>query len=87
LELVHDFKYDSVRVTLDADPSGGIASRFEIKGSNAAVYDGFPVELNITMSGPLRDILKQGIKTYTLPERLLKQFETPGPANPTPSGN
>jgi hypothetical protein len=87
LELVQDFKYDTVRVTLDADPSGGIASRFEIKGSNAAVYDGFPVELNITMSGPLRDILTQGIKTYTLPERLLKQIQVPSTANPAPSGN
>ena len=87
LKLVDDFKYDSVRVTLNADPSGGIASRFEIKGRNAAVYDGFPIELNISMSGPLRDILNQSIKTYTLPERLLTQIQTPGGTQGVPSGN
>lgn len=87
LKLVEDFEYDSVRVTLNEDPPGGIASRFEIKGRNAAVYDGFPVELNISMSGPLRDILNQSIKTYTLPERLLTQIQTPGDAQGVPSGN
>ncbi len=81
LKLVHDFNYDSVRVTLDEDPSGGVASRFEIKGRNQAVYNGVPVELNISMSGPLRDILNQTVKTFTLPGRLLQRIQH------VPSGN
>lgn len=87
LQLVHDFTYDSVRVTLDEDPSGGVSSRFEIRGSNATVYDGIPVELNISMSGPLRDILHQSIKTYTLPERLLTRIQGAGDTERARAGN
>lgn len=75
LDIVRNFQYDSVRVTIDEQASGDIPFEFKIKGKNPAVYKGIPVELNLSMSGPLRAILQQGLKTYTLPNRLLERME------------
>ena len=75
LDIVRDFQYDSVRVTIDEQESGDIPFNFKIKGKNPTVYKGIPVELNLSMSGPLRAILQQGLKTYTLPDRLLERMQ------------
>ena len=71
LQIVEDFQYDKVMVTLDEDELGEVAFGFKIQGRNQAVYKGFPVELNVSMDGPLRKILSQGLKTYKHPERIL----------------
>ncbi len=60
---------------IDEQDSGDIPFEFKLKGSNPTVYNGIPVELNLTMSGPLRAILQQGLKTYTRPDRLLERMQ------------
>ena len=78
LQIVDDFQYDKVKVTLNEDIDNEVEFRFKIEGHNKEVYKGIPVELNIAMDGPLRKILTQGLKTYQLPERILtgmKRFE------------
>lgn len=80
LDIVKDFQYDNILVALDEDEFGEVAFRFKIEGRNNAVYNGVPIVLNVAMDGPLRKILGQGLKTYTLPENLLQRieaFETP----------
>ena len=74
LQIVEDFQYDKVMVTLDEDELGEVAFGFKIQGRNQAVYKGFPVELNVSMDGPLRKILSQGLKTYKHPERILSEM-------------
>lgn len=71
LQVVEDFQYDKVRVTLGEDAEGEVSFAFKIEGRNESVYKGIPVELNISMDGPLRKILTQGLKVYSLPERIL----------------
>lgn len=75
LKAVDDFKYESARVTLDEDAFGDVAFRFQIKGSNPELYKGIPVHLNVAMDGPLRKLLNQSVKTYTLPEKILSQIQ------------
>jgi len=75
LKIVEDFQYDKVKVMLDEDELGDVAFGFKIEGRNQAVYKGIPVELNVSMDGPLRKILGQGLKTYKLPERLLSDIK------------
>lgn len=75
LKVVDDFKYDSARVTLDEDAFGDVAFRFQIKGRNPELYKGIPVHLNVAMDGPLRKILSQSVKTFTLPEKILSQIQ------------
>ncbi len=88
LQIVDDFQYNKVKVTFDEDEQDEVAFRFKIEGRNQAVYKGIPVELNVSMDGPLRKILSQGLKTYKLPARILsemKRFEDRGGATRNPS--
>ena len=78
LDIVKDFQYDKIRVTLDEGEFEEIAFGFKIDGRNNDVYDGIPVNLNITLSGPLRQILQQGYETFTTPAWLqdkIRDFE------------
>lgn len=75
LKVVDDFKYDSARVTLNEDAFGDVAFRFQIKGRNPELYKGIPVHLNVAMDGPLRRLLSQSVKTFTLPEKILSQIQ------------
>ncbi len=75
LKIVDNFEYDTARVTLDEDVFGDVAFKFQIKGRNQSVHKGIPVHLNVSMDGPLRKILNQGVKSYTLPERLLSRIQ------------
>jgi hypothetical protein len=75
LQIVDDFEYETARVALDEDAFGDVAFRFQIKGRNLSVYKGIPVHLNVSMDGPLRKILNQGLKSYTLPERILSRIQ------------
>lgn len=75
LKVVDDFEYDSARVTLNEDAFGDVAFRFQIKGRNPELYKGIPVHLNVAMDGPLRKLLNQSVKTFTLPEKILSQIQ------------
>lgn len=75
LDIVDDFEYDTVQVTLNEDAFGDVAFKFQIRGRNQAVHNGIPVHLNVSMDGPLRKILNQGLKSYSLPERLLSRIQ------------
>lgn len=78
LDVVKDFKYDSIEVTLDESEFEEIEFGFNIKGKNEAVYGGIPVELKVNLSGPLRKILKQGRDTLTVPAWLQDRMKELG---------
>lgn len=83
LDLVKDFTYDEIQVTLNEGEFEQIAFGFKIKGHNKTVYDGIPVDLNVTLTGPLRKILQQGHETFTTPAWLkerIAEFETGQPS-------
>ncbi|MGY8959965.1 MAG: intermembrane phospholipid transport protein YdbH family protein, partial [Alphaproteobacteria bacterium] len=70
LDIVKDFKYNKIQVTLDETEFEEIALGFGIEGYNEAVYGGLPVKLNVNLSGPLRKILQRGYETFTTPAWL-----------------
>ncbi|MBT5107276.1 MAG: hypothetical protein HOM25_01220 [Rhodospirillaceae bacterium] len=82
LDLVKDFSYDEIQVTLNEGEFEQIAFGFKIKGHNKTVYNGVPVDLNVTLTGPLRKILQQGHETFTTPAWLkerIAEFEQKQP--------
>ena len=43
-------------------------------GRNPAVYDGYPVDLNINLSGALDAIVQRSLDALSIPDRLEKQL-------------
>ncbi len=73
LQAVENFYYDKVRVTLDEGEAEDLVLGFRLEGKNPDLYGGAPFELNVNLTGPLRELLDRGIKTYKLPDRLREQ--------------
>ncbi|MDQ2102014.1 YdbH domain-containing protein [Azospirillum isscasi] len=65
-----DFRYDTLSATVDGQAGGELAIGIAIRGSNPAFYDGYPVALNLKVSGALDRILRQSLDTYRIPETV-----------------
>lgn len=65
-----DFRYDTLSATVEGQAGGELAVGIAIRGSNPAFYDGYPVALNLKVSGALDRILRQSLDTYRIPETV-----------------
>ena len=75
LEALENFHYDDVVMRVDEGAAEEMELRFSLSGRNPDLYDGKPLVLNITLSGPLQEILNRGRETLTLPTDILERTE------------
>ncbi|WP_247895553.1 YdbH domain-containing protein [Azospirillum sp. TSH58] len=77
-----DFRYDTLSATVEGQAGGELAVGIAIRGSNPAFYDGYPVALNLKVSGALDRILRQSLDTYRIPETVrdrMTEFQRKNP--------
>ncbi|MFC5354977.1 YdbH domain-containing protein [Azospirillum himalayense] len=77
-----DFRYDTLTASVDGQAGGELAVGIAIRGSNPAFYDGYPVALNLKVSGALDRILRQSLDTYRIPETVrdrMTEFQRKNP--------
>lgn len=77
-----DFRYDTLTATVEGQAGGELAVGIAIRGSNPAFYDGYPVALNLKVSGALDRILRQSLDTYRIPETVrdrMTEFQRKNP--------
>ena len=74
LGALTDFRYDTLSATVEGQAGGELAVGIAIRGSNPAFYDGYPVALNLKVSGALDRILRQGLDTYRIPETVRERM-------------
>src|SRR5690606_1403721 len=55
MRAVQDFEYSKVRAFIDESSAEEVTLRLEREGRSPDVYEGFPLQLNVNVSGPLRD--------------------------------
>jgi hypothetical protein len=65
-----DFHYDTLRITIDGQAGGELSAGFSLRGANPSFYDGYPVALNLKLSGALDRILRQNLDVYRIPDTL-----------------
>lgn len=70
LTTLDNFQYDRLEVTLDGDSSGALAVGVHLVGRNPDVYGGYPVDMTLTLSGALAELVRDSLRPYTLPERI-----------------
>ncbi len=61
LQALRDFRYESLSMTLNGETGGETDIGLRISGANPELYDGYPIALNVNVSGELYDILRQGL--------------------------
>ncbi|MEM8590696.1 MAG: YdbH domain-containing protein [Pseudomonadota bacterium] len=74
-DAVRNFHYERVAVTLDGDSIGDLALGFEIVGNNPDLYGGYPIDLNVNVSGDLADILRQSVRVLSIGDEAREFFE------------
>ncbi|PWC82022.1 hypothetical protein TSH100_25100 [Azospirillum sp. TSH100] len=65
-----DFRYDTLRITIDGQAGGELSAGFSLRGANPSFYDGYPVALNLKLAGALDRILRQNLDVYRIPDTL-----------------
>ncbi len=76
-----DFRYDSLRLSIDGEAGGELRAGLAVRGTNPTFYDGYPVALNLTLSGALDRILRQSLDAYRIPDTVRERmtgFDHPG---------
>ncbi|HEY0836315.1 MAG TPA: YdbH domain-containing protein [Azospirillum sp.] len=77
-----DFRYDTLKLTVNGTAGADMALRLAIHGANPTFYDGYPVALNLNVSGALDRILRQSLDTYRIPDAVrdrMMEFEKSAP--------
>lgn len=75
MQVLEDFRYDDLAVTIDGTVGGEMAVALKLRGSNPDFYGGYPVALNLNLSGALDSILRSGLGTYRIPDEVRARLE------------
>lgn len=63
LSAVRNFQYEGLRATLNGETGDDLEVAIRLTGANPELYDGFPIALNINLSGALDQILQSGLRS------------------------
>jgi len=72
--VLEDFHYDRLEMNLDGVIGEEQLAKLRLAGRNPAVYDGYPVDLTINLSGALDAILRRSLEAFAIPDRLREQL-------------
>jgi hypothetical protein len=74
LQALENFHYEALRITLDGRTDAEMAIKLHVRGANPELYGGYPVEFNLNLEGELGNILRSGLASYEIPERIREQM-------------
>ncbi len=74
LQALSNFEYKELTLTLNREPGGDTVALLHVKGQNPDFYDGYPVELNLNVSGKLDQILDRSLAGYRIPETIRERL-------------
>lgn len=72
LENLH---YDRLEVQLNGDLAREVEVRIAMAGHNPDLYNGYPLELNFSITGALGDMIRRGMIGASLPDSLKRKLE------------
>lgn len=70
-DLMKDFHYQLLSLTLDSDQKKGVSATLALEGNNPAVHEGRPVKLNVHLSGDVLNFITQNLAAQDT-QQLLK---------------
>jgi hypothetical protein len=75
LQALENFHYEALKITLDGRTDAAMDVDLHLAGANPDLYDGHPVEFNLDLEGELANILRQGVASYQIPERIRERMQ------------
>lgn len=65
-----DFRYRSLKITLDGELTGKLNIRLSLDGANPQLYDGYPFAVTLSVDAEFATLLRRGLAIYTLPDKI-----------------
>jgi Dicarboxylate transport len=75
LQALENFRYEALRITLDGRTDAEMDIGLHVEGANPDLYDGYPIEFNLDLEGELANILRSGLASYQIPERIRERMQ------------
>ncbi|QJE72633.1 hypothetical protein HHL28_05535 [Aerophototrophica crusticola] len=82
LEVLQNFRYKTLALLIDGAAGREMTVALRVEGANPDFYGGYPVKLNVNLSGALYTILRRGLGAYRIPDTIRGQIEQQGKGNP-----
>jgi hypothetical protein len=79
LQALENFRYEELRITLDGRTDAEMDVDLHLRGANPGLYDGYPIEFNLSLGGELANILRTGLGTWAIPEAVRERMEQRAP--------
>lgn len=80
LDALGNFHYDSLAMTIDGTAGGEATVGLRLVGRNPDLYGGYPVALNVNLSGALDTIIRRGLAGYRIPDAVRERLAEFGAA-------
>lgn len=71
-DIMEDLHFKVLNISATPDANRQVGIKLSVEGNNPKVYDGYPVKLNINLTGNLIDFIEQNVMLLTKPEKFLK---------------
>jgi hypothetical protein len=78
LDALKNLIYQRFAISADGRPGETFQVKLNINGSNPDLYDGQPVDLNVTLSGRLDELFRDVRRVVDIPDTVRKQLEKEG---------
>lgn len=78
MDALANFKFDEVTANLDGDVTKDLAVGLTLKGKNPDLYGGYPIEFNLSLDGPLNQLVREGLSGYRIPEDIKERLQQQG---------
>jgi hypothetical protein len=74
LQALEDFQYENLALTVNGSLSKDLEVGLQLKGNNPGLYDGYPIEFNLNLSGELANVIQGSLTGYRVPETIKRQL-------------
>jgi hypothetical protein len=74
LQALENFHYEELRITLDGRTDAAMDIGLHLGGANPDLYGGHPIEFNLDLQGEFGNILRQGVASYQIPDRVRERM-------------
>ena len=78
LQALENFQFTEVIANINGNVTQDLGVGLTLKGKNPGLYGGYPIEFNLSLDGPLNQLVREGLSGYRIPEDIKQRLQQQG---------
>jgi len=74
LDVLSDFHFSNLALDVDREAGGSTELGVQLAGANPGLYDGYPIEFNVNLTGDLDKIVPDSLAGWRIPEEIRERL-------------